>query len=85
MPLSDNSHDRDDDVVEFSLTPQVVSEPKKPRKPRSAKKQATKPLPRVDAVTWGPEACLQAIFQCTNVIYVNAGGKPISPTKNKKK
>lgn len=85
MPLSDNSQDLDDDVVEFSLTPQVVPEPEKPRKPRVSKKQDTKPLPRVDAVTWGPEACLQAIFQCTNVIYVNAGGKPISPAKNKKK
>lgn len=45
MPLSDNSQDLDDDVVEFSLTPQVVPEPEKPRKPRVSKKQDTKPPP----------------------------------------
>ncbi len=78
MPLSaHNPTDTDvGDDLEFILTPQqLLPESKKPRPSKTSAahpKQETKSLPRLDVVSMGPVACLEAIFKCTNVVYISA-------------
>ena len=90
MSPSANSHEPAPDIVEFSLTPQQVPEPKKPRQSRSfsfssssssssSSKEKSQPQPRPltisDAVALGPVGCLQALFFADNVIYMTSAGR----------
>ena len=89
MPLPDNNNHTDVDAdLEFNLTPQQLPVPPKPRTTKtrvSSHKQATKPFPRVDAVSMGPVACLEAILKCTNVVYINPNAPAGSSSKHGRK
>ena len=76
MPIPDNNHTNiDGDDIELSLTLQPLQPaPKKPRPSKTsaaAPKPEIKPLLRLDGVSMGPVACLEAIFKCTNVVYIS--------------
>ena len=89
MSPSANRHEPAPDIVEFSLTPQQVPEPKKPRQSRSfsssssssssSPKEKSQPQPRPltisDAVALGSVGCLQALFSADNVIYMTSDGR----------